>query len=332
MSSLSWKNPPAVVVIAGTEHFLRKREVDKAIRLTIQDRRSVAMATSDAEVRETLNIAATFGDASLVVVDVTNINEDTVRAQLENPPPKTCILITSESQLDLKKHPFLDLVHAGLRAEFNTPSKAKEAQSKAVQLARQEAERLLGPKDAIDDELAQALVRNVGSDLGVVAFEISKVTAFVRSQGRSKVGVDDLRKTIRPKSDIDMEPIREALRARDAERVASALDRMRRSPGQDPLMLLLRARGGPADLSRKWLLAALLLEKGSGHAEIATRTGTPEWAVQKDIISAAKLWGKSALRSLVSDLSRVDQSVLKGDPSPWVALESALLLGCSQSR
>ena len=44
--------------------------------------------------------------------------------------------------------------------------------------------------------------------------------------------------------------------------MAKALSRMHRKAASDPTMLLLRARGGPADLAYRWLQAAMLLERG----------------------------------------------------------------------
>ena len=128
---------------------------------------------------------------------------------------------------------------------------------------------------------------------------------------------------------MDIEPLREGLRLRNAKKVAEAMDRIRRTSPTDPVMLLLRGKGGPADLILTWLRCVLLMKKGAGEGEIAARLGVPEWAVSRDLIPAARRWDVKTLRWLVGELARVDRGVLRGSPSPWVACETALLLGCA---
>ena len=326
---LTWKNPPAVVAVGGTETFLVGREVRNAALVTERSGRRTVWADSDSEVIDNITVADTFGDACLIIVSADKVEADSVREIQENQPDKTGLLVHFPGKLDEKKYPFLEEIHAGFHVEHNAPTKKKDKVALAVRFARAEADNLLGAKGVLDPKLAQALVGAVGTDLGTIAFELSKMAALARHEGSKAITVPYVKSLLRPSSEIDMQPLRDAMMARDRKRVASALDRIRRTAPSDPVMLLLRGRGAPGDLALKWLRAAVLLEQGASADEIAARTGTPEWATKRDVIPAARRWGASRLRDLVKRFARADRGVLRGDPSPWVSLESALLLGCS---
>ena len=328
MGKMSWRTPPPVVAIGGTETFLLSRQIRNAVRVTENDGRRVVWADSDEEVSDIITSVSTFGDPCLIVVDVGNVSDDTIEALVESPPKKTCVLITVQGKMDEKKWPVLARVHGAYQVSNMAPTDKKGKRTLAVRFARAEAATLMGNKDALDSALAEGLVSAAGTDLGTLSFEISKAAALARYQDSKVITVAHVKALVRASTDVDMTPLREGLRARNVKEVAKALARIRAKSSDDPVMLLLRAKGAPADLALKWLRAALLLENGASPSEIAIRTDTPEWAVKKDVIPAARKWGSEALRELVSRLSRVDRGVLQGVPSPWVSCETALLLGC----
>jgi DNA polymerase III delta subunit len=209
------------------------------------------------------------------------------------------------------------------------PKSTKGMRTLAVRFAKSEAGLLLGGnKDALDPKLAEALVGAVGSDLGVVSKEITKISALTRHQGRTIISLEDIRSLVRPSTDMNLSPLREALKNRDTVRVAKALDKIRRNSTTDPTMLLLRAKGGPANLALTWLKASLLIARGAGVDEVSSRISAPAWAVRQDIIPAAQRWDTKSLRGLVKNLARADRSVLLGSPSAWVFCESSLFLAC----
>jgi len=331
MSRMSWKNPPACIVLGGDEDLLRGRELHKATLVTQQSGRPVIWAASDSEVVDTLTSASTFGESCLIICALDKISLETVQEVKKNPPPLTCLLVLHEGELDEKKFPALAEVHGGFRISHMRPTSKKGLKSLAVRFARKEAEDLLGGnKEALDEKLAEALVDAVGSELGVVAFEISKATAMVRFEGGTKISSDHLKKLLRASSEIDLAPMREALRNRDGKKLAVSLDRIQRVTTQDPVMLLLRGKGGPADLAVTWLRVALFLKKGGTQTDVSQRLGIPDWSVP-DVMLALKNWDVSTLRRLVRELAAVDLSVLRGAPNPWYALQSQLLLFCSKS-
>ena len=199
-----------------------------------------------------------------------------------------------------------------------------------MRFSQAEADRLIGGKGCLPERLAEALVGAAGTDLGVLSFEVQKMSALARSRGEPAITLDMVKSQIRASSDIDMGPLRDALRVRNAGRVAKELTRIRRRASEDPLMLMLRAKGGPADMAVSWLQVSILLRKKKSVAEISSRLEIPAWSLERDHIPASKAWTIPALRKLVADIAWVDSTALKGAPAPWAALEGALLSGCSR--
>jgi hypothetical protein len=274
-------------------------------------------------------MGSTFGLPTLVMVDAKDVTPDTVSAQVEEAAPKMSLLLLVRGEVNEKKFPATVPIHGAYRTVFQWPSPRHEQRKLAARFVVAEAARLTGQKkNPIDLKLAKSLVRGVGTDLGVLAFEVSKAAALSRSEGSTSISVKHIRATVRGSSDADMAPLREALASADEARTAKALAKIRSKSATDPTMLLLRARGGPADLAYQWLQVALLLKQGHSERRIATIVGVPDWAVRRDLIPAAKRWGVKPLRELVTNLAATDRGLLKGIPAPWVACVASLLQGC----
>lgn len=329
--SLSWRKPPPVVAIGGTEDFLRDREVKNAISQTWKVKRPVIQATSEAEVVDTLTSASAFGDTCLITVDIGKVDAELVKDCIDNPIAGCCLLLIVPGDLDEKKWPALTHVHGGYRVKHMRPATRSGQKKLAVRFAEAEAKKLLGNKDALSGPLAEALVKAIGSDLGVVSFEISKMAALARSEGSDTISKHTVQRLLRPANEVDLSDVVGALRERNQKKLSKALDKTRRLAPSDPVMLLLRAPTGPAMQANLWLKATLLSGK-IPKAELASRLGIPEWQLANSVLPALKKWKRKDLRDLVGRLARVDRGVFTGAPSPWEALESALLQACSPSR
>jgi len=327
---IAWasKGPPPLMMLSGDNRFMRRRAVRHLVGQAHKAGYEIAFAGSDGEVVEAITMGSTFGQPTLIVVAPGDVSPDTATALMEDKPPRVGILVDVDGSVNEKKMPVAALVHGAYQTAFNLPAKRKDLESMASKFVCHESDALLGQKGSIDKKLAAAIVRGVGTDFGVLAYEVSKVTALVRARGASVITVPDLRVSLRGSAAADMQPLRDALARADEVGTAKALAKIKQKSVTDPTMLLLRARGGPADLAFQWLRAALLLKKGAGAPAIASDLDSPEWAVTRDVIPAAKRWGFSSLASLTKNLSAVDRGVQSGIPAPWVACETALLQGC----
>ena len=325
---VKWEKPPRAIAVAGSEHYIRNRWVRHTLLDAYREGFEVVFASSDVEVNSALSMAETFGLKTVVVAPLGDITLPTVEGQVASSAKTTSLLLECVGELNPKKHLSVEGVPKKYRVEFNWPSQKKDQTRMAERFVLSEASRWLGNDKAISLKIAERLVTTVGADLGTLSWEISKAAALARSRGDTTITIAHLRATLRPASATNLQPLRTALMRADVEGVAKALRTIKSKSTTDPTMLLLRSRGGPADLAYQWLHASLLVERGSNPAEIATVIGVPGWAVEKTILPAVRKWGKKSLQNLVRDLAHADRGTLQGVPSPWVACQSALLRGC----
>ena len=327
---IAWasKGPPPAMMLSGDNRFLRRRGVQHLVNQAYKAGYEVTFALSDGEVIDTISMGSTFGQPTLIVVGSDDVSAETVEALTNDKPSRVGLLIEVTGPVDGKMTPVAALVHGAHHTAFNLPTAKKDLLAFAVRFTAHESDRLIRKKGSISKKLAAAVVRSVGTDIGMLAYEAAKFTALVRSRGEDEVTVADLRATIRGSAAADMQPVRTALAAANGPAMSAALHKVRQKSVSDPTMLMLRARGGPADLAYQWLRASLLLKRGAGASGIASSLGSPEWAITRDVIPAAKRWGCRNLTSLVKGLAHVDKGVQSGIPAPWVACEAALLAGC----
>ena len=326
----SWDKPPLAMAVTGDDHFLRRRWLQHTTLGAYQAGYEVVHVGSDGEVIDALSMGTTFGQPMLIRVGGKEVAYETVEAHLaDNLKSRVCIVMDVDGSVDEKKHPAVALVKKKHLFTYSTPARKQDQEARARKFLTMEAHRLTSNQDALSADLARAMVKALGTDLGVLSYEIGKVTALVRSRRGGQIEVADVTSLVRGKAGAEMQPIRDALAAAHAGKMAKALSKMRRKSASDPTMLLLRARGGPADLAYRWLQAALLLDRAASVEEISSRLGSPTWVTKRTTIPAAKKWGTRNLANLVRDLAYADRGLLKGIPAPWVACESALLRGCS---
>lgn len=326
---LSWDKPPPVLAVTGDERFLRRRWLHHATMGAYRAGYEVVHAASDGEVVDALSMGATFGQPTLILVPGGEVDPETVKAHTADKPGQVCIVMEVDGQADPKKHPAAVLVNKKHTVTYHIPARKQDREARAVKFLVMEAHRLTLNQQALGGDLAKAMVGVLGVDLGVLSYEMSKITALVRSQGGNQITSAEVKAVVKGHVGVEMQPVRDALALGRAKKMAKALVTLRRKSVNDPTMLLLRARGGPADLAYQWLQASLLLERGTTPHQIGAMLGSPSWVTERTTIPAARRWGTRNLVNLVRDLAHVDRGVLRGVPSPWVACEAALLRGCS---
>lgn len=322
----SWANPNPLMFIGGSEDFLVAREVKRARMAAHSFGRRVVPVTTKAEVLDAEDEADTFGQSVLILCSESPGDEILTGFAARADNTATLVLV-HDGEVNTDKFPFAP-VPALYRLVFNRPSSRKDREKTAHKFVAEETKRLglTAPEQVIE-----ALVTLVGDDLGILYHEILKASTLARARQTKTLDAKLFGEVLRPAADADLRPVTQALMARDGVGVTKALHRLR-SAGEgsgDPIMLVLRGKGGPADQALLWLQTAHLLHSGSNADEISSRLATPKWAVEKDLIPTAKRWGIADLSHLVANLSRVETALVRGAPNPWNALVSALLLACS---
>lgn len=333
MSSETWANPRRLVGISGSETFLWNRELQVACREASKaGRRVIWVEDSDPtpQVEDALGCAGTFGESVFVVVrHGAKVSLEVAQAHGADEDSTSTLLLLHDG--DLKKKPLVFEDPSMLHLAISRPGTRRERRKLAVRFAGYEAARLL-PGSTLDPKLAEGFVKIAGSDLGVISQELLKAASLAKAQGSSEIQLSHIRDTIRVSAEMDLQPLAQALVVASPEKTIKALHRIKDAVSGDPLMLLLRGRGGPGHLALEWLAASYLLEKRVDSAGIAGRLGVPRWAVERDVIPAARRWGTCNLRWLVHGLSEVEGAVLRGSTTPWVALVAVLAGGCRRTR
>jgi DNA polymerase III delta subunit len=326
---VEWGKAPPVLLAAGTEHYIRARWVRHTLLNAYREGFEVVFASSDAEAVAALSMADTFSLPTVILISAEDVEPPTVEGQLaRGKKGSSTLLIQCADIPDTKKYPSLMGIPSSRSVAFKWPAKKAEQKRMAERFVLSEAARWMKTERGISPHLAEKVVAVVGSDLGTLSWEVSKASAFARSQEDTEIKADHIRKTLRSSPRADMQPLREALARADSQAVAKALRTIKAKSPTNPTMLLLRSRGGPADLAYQWLHASVLVEQGCHPSQMATLLGVPEWAVTKTILPAVKRWGREPLKNLVRDLAYADRGILRGVPAPWVACQSALLRGC----
>jgi len=240
----SWKDPPPAVVITGNENFLREREIRKAVFQTAKLGRDIIWAESDDDVIDGLSAASTFGKGALIIVPAKSVLPETVKEVIEDRIPEVCLLLTHTGGISDKGMEAAAEVNGAFQVQFMIPTGKKALRELAQRFIRVESDRIIGKKKTLDKNLADAIVRAVGTDIGTLSYEILKIATLARAKNLDRVTADHVRALIRPSTGTDLDPLREAIRTRNGPKIAKEMDRIRRNSARDPLMLILRSKGG----------------------------------------------------------------------------------------
>jgi len=175
----------------------------------------------------------------------------------------------------------------------------------------------------LSESLAQAMVRKVGNDLGVVSFEVSKVAMLARALGVTTIEPEQLRGTLASLSELDGSLVVEALGARSARFLSDELSRYKGSKKGDPTIELCGRSLTPTVL--RWLQAAYFHSKGVAPAGAAGRVGSSPWYWEHKVLPSARNWGVDGCRDLLRVIARAQCAVFEGAISPWASLEANLV-------
>jgi DNA polymerase-3 subunit delta len=322
-----WKSPPPVVVLSGDEEYLLVRELREAISVADETGRSVEYVDGSdrEELSRVLSSSGVFfqDDVLVVIENPENVDAEFVLRHHEADSNKVVVLLYQKGAI--KKKSGLARVIEGLPkkfvARFEKPKPWEEV-DRAVQFCVGEArKRGVGLKDAY----AAAIVGNVGTDLGILTFEIDKLALFTKIEGARDVEVTHVRQTVGAFSELGPKPVVEALERFDAKGVSNALANMRRTHAGNLGGATLQACAFVSNSAKKWLHVAALLNEGAGLDEISSRTGLHSFVLRKTLLPVAKRWGEGRLVPLLKSLACVERSVRNGHVNPWVQLECAVL-------
>jgi DNA polymerase III delta subunit len=204
--------------------------------------------------------------------------------------------------------------------------KPYQAEERALKFCQLEAKR--GGK-ALSEKLARSLVTAVGTDLGLLSFEIHKAAVYATTQGAKEIEASHVRAMVASIGEASPVPVMEAVGQANGARALRAMRKLRKASGSDPTMLLLTW------LQRntmQWLHAASLHANGIDPKSAAPQVGVPGFVYSKFILPVGRRWGEENLVDFIKKLSEVDRQVKTGAISPWLSLECVVLSCCTAVR
>jgi DNA polymerase III delta subunit len=174
---------------------------------------------------------------------------------------------------------------------------------------------------SIEPSIALSLVRRVGTDLGMLSFEVQKVSLLVGAG--VAITATHLKETIAPLAEIDGSAILDALGMKNMKRLIAEMRKYQVSRGGDPTIELCGRTLTPA-LTR-WLQAAHLAEAGMSAAAAAGSVGANPWYWEHKILPYAMRWRIAGCARLLGIVAKAQTLVFRGGVAPFAYLEASFL-------
>lgn len=328
---MSWLNPPPVVVVAGSEDFLRRRELQKAVLGTARNGRQLEHVQGQDKQHLSRVLAQAnplFKTKILAIIhNADKVDPATVIRHHERGSNRVSLVLDHEG--DLKKKgsvaKVVDKLPPKLVINFPEP-KPWDRDSIAAKFVLKEAKAF---KIDIPEKIAQALVSAAGNDLGVLYFETKKLAALMSFEGVREVSAAHLRQTLSTLSQVGGTAIIEALAIAHAKRLVRAMASTKSTHLGDPTM---KVTALLAYNVSQWLHAAALLKQGADEDEIALRIKVHPYVCKSKVLPPAKKWGEESLVRVLISIAAVERGVRSGHVSPWLELEASLLQAIRRLR
>lgn len=164
-------------------------------------------------------------------------------------------------------------------------------------------------------EALEGLIFRSGRSMDVLANEVVKLSAYLKTRGRDTLTPLDVTEVASSTPECDTYALTDAILTRNKPAAYLALDEMKRER-QDPTMIM----GMMAKTYSELLTVTAMLEGGTPQAEVERTTGIHPYKV-KSYIRASKLFKAGAPAAILNELSRVDVGAKYGGVSGYTAIE-----------
>lgn len=330
-----WVNPPPVVVLSGNEWFYRRRELQKACVAARVSNRVVVRLDGDAEgaVSDAINEAMFGGPVLAIVSSPEKADLEVLAKHAEGGDATAAFVLHYEGVI--KANSGLGKLAATLPKQhnivFNKPEKAYKHPEYAAEFTIAEGRR---HGIQIPDTIADGLVAKIGTDLGVLAFEVLKVATYMAARKEGpEVTRDHIRATLTIIGEANLSPLTEALALRSARSVLREMDRLNRElPEDSPSSRTLSVCGWVGGTVTRWLHACVLDEAGASESEASSRMSVPPYVYSRFLLPPARRWGAELLQQLMRSIAVAEASAKSGRIDAWVGLESSLVLACRATK
>lgn len=316
---------PPVLIVHGEHAFLRRRFVRNLLEEQAKDGWRIEIldaAKSKFAVGDALDGAEMFGGRVLLVVENPEKGDLDLYLKhntLKSPDIVLLLHMDSDPKGNTRFGKFVETNKKQAKG-FPLPSQWDMAEA-ASKFAVAESIRLGRP---MEPRLATELVSRVGSDLGILSFELQKMALLAQAEGVPAIGPQQVKGAMAELAEADLGPIVDALASRNRKSLAQTLSRVYRTSKDDPTIRVCRFL---APTVTKWLQAASLLDRKPEDA--ATELGMNLWFYKNKVLPPAYKWGRSGVIRLVHALAESERGVLDGQLEPWTAMMVKLLMLCA---
>lgn len=316
-----------VWIVSGSDHYRRERLVRQLVA-SKEGSPDWRIEYADAKKPGALDNAtagmALFDANVLVVVENPEaLPPDTYEEHLTAGPDTVTLLLNHEGEPD-RRTKFAKWIeqHRDIHRGFTAPKPWDEIEvgAKFVVEEAQYRQKQFDPPD-----LAGALVRRVGTELGFLSFEVMKLAALTTALGTDTILPEHLRAVMSEVSEAGMQPILDALALRDRKRLAAALAHTEKTSSVPPSSLTMKAARILAPTALNWMSVSALLAEGRQASEMASVLGLNPWFLANKILPAASRWPRQDAIRLVRLLAASERAVFDGHLDPWTELSAGLL-------
>ena len=314
-----------LMIVTGDNAFLCRRLVRSTMKKAEQEGGLLIEQVEPQSLADSLSgLGSMFGAPSLIYCNCpanTKIDVSLLEKQLAAGIQEPRLLLWLEGKLDertalakyLKKLPSKVLVSYMLSVEYK-----REAESLSFLLDEATKQ---GYQIATD--LCKAVIERVGTDYGILSFELQKMTLLADSEGTKKITPPLVSRSLAPLGDVAAEHLLEALLSRNPKRVQKVLARIRKmtpNSGGAVKEYVGKLQGRVA-LS---LQAANLHARSVDSAMAATQLGQNTWYYENKVLEPVKKLGEKYLTELLLHFAKSDRLVMLGGIDPWLYFESGI--------
>lgn len=318
-----------VIAVSGSEKFLRNRAIREVI--TTQTKKQWNVLEVDAA--EPGGVATAFNHASLcggrTLAIVRNPEKDIPTIEQHRQTQDDLVVLLLDCDGDVKDSSKLGKLLATPGIEhhkFSMPTKIWEQEAFAESFCVSEAKSYNFKMDKV---LARALVEYIGTDIGVLSFEMLKIATLAEAESSQEITKEIVRSCLGTVSEGGLQQILEALAIRDARRLSKALYRfsqMQKDPNNG-VMLVCRAVESKA---YSWFPIIKAREQGQTPQQAAENAGINAWFYMNKLYPQTVKWTTSDALKLIQEMARSERTLLQGGSAPWAALVSRLMSFCDK--
>lgn len=334
MAKTGWAKPPTVIVVAGSNDYLRRREIQKAIRAAgMTGRRVEHIDGGDREaLSEIMDSGVLFADPVLVIIaNPEELDAEVVKAHRESKNRDIGLVLLHTTEFTAKSAMGKLVEAAGIPKRYRLIYKAPAPYKMAEAAAGFIQEDAKGFGITVSGPLAEALVAKVGTDYGVLHFELLKVAAYMKAVGEigDTVKPPHLKATMSLTGEAAVQPIVDAVGRASPKNTLRAMGVLKANAKDDPTLLVCAWLGNQAV---RWLHASALVAEGADAKEASSRIGVHPFVYDRFVLPVASRWGGPRLRVLVENISIAERAIRSGHINPWVELECGLVRSCRAVR